>query len=301
MAAENPAVEMDDLAGPRRARLQPLDHVGIAAVGDEADVLAVGLVGDPEAELRGERAGLRLVDVAEREAQQVELLLRRGIEEIALVAAGIGRAEQTPAAIGEFAADDIMAGRQRIGAELAGEPEQVLELHRAVALDAGDRRLAGEIALGEALDHGVAEAVLVIEHVMGNADLLGDAARIMDVLPGAAGPGAVDGRAMVVELQRHADDVVALALQQGRHNRGIDASRHRRDDARGRGRLGDVEGVAERGHGRRGDPSVKGKWRRLYTGFGAARPAAMGKSCRPARDIRRFLPSKRLLFCANSL
>ncbi len=112
-----------------------------------------------------------------------------------------------------------MAGRQRVGPELAGEPEQILELHRAVALDAGDRRLAGEIALGEALDHGVAEAVLVVEDVMGNADLLGDAARVMDVLPGAAGPGAVDGGAMVIELQRHADDVIALALEQRRHDR----------------------------------------------------------------------------------
>ena len=125
-----------------------------------------------------------------------------------------------------------MPGRQHLRAELARGAEQVGELDRPVALDARHRRLARRIALGEAVDHGFLEARLVVEHVMRDADARGDGARVMDVAPGAAGALAVRGRAMVVELQRHADDVVALGLEQRGRDRGVDAARHRDDDAR---------------------------------------------------------------------
>ena len=69
---------------------------------------------------------------------------------------------------------------------------------------------------------------------MRDAERLGDAAGVVDVLAGAAGALAVHGGAVVVELQRDADDVVALALQQRRDDRGIDAARHGDDDARRR-------------------------------------------------------------------
>ena len=108
-----------------------------------------------------------------------------------------------------------MTGRQNVGAEVPGGLQEVAELDRAVALDAGDRRLAGDVALGEAGDHLLAEAALVVEHVMRDADRLRDAAGIVDVLAGAAGALAVRRGAVVVELQRDADDIVALALQQG--------------------------------------------------------------------------------------
>ena len=124
-----------------------------------------------------------------------------------------------------------MAGRQRVGAEVARGLEQVGELDRLVAGDAGHRRLAGEVAVGEAVDHRLAEAALVVEHVVRNAERLGDAARVVDVLAGAAGALAVRRRAMVVELQRDADDVVALGLEQRRDDRGIDAAGHGDDDA----------------------------------------------------------------------
>ena len=62
-----------------------------------------------------------------------------------------------------------------------------------------------EIALGEAVDHRLAEARLVIEHVMGNADGLRHPAGIVDVLAGAAGALAMGGGAVVVELERDAD------------------------------------------------------------------------------------------------
>ena len=79
-----------------------------------------------------------------------------------------------------------MAGRQRIRAELAGGRKQIGELDRLVAGDAGDRRLAGDVALGERVDHRLAKPLFVIEHVMRVAERFGDPTRIVDILPGAA-------------------------------------------------------------------------------------------------------------------
>ena len=78
---------------------------------------------------------------------------------------------------------------------------------------------------------------------MRDAEALGGGARVVDVLAGAAGALALDRRAVVVELQRHADDVVALALEQRGHDRGVHAAGHGRDDARLPGGLGEIQGV----------------------------------------------------------
>ena len=123
MAAEHAAVEVDDVARRCGFGPQALDQPGIIAVGDEADVLAVGLGGDLQAELGGDPADLVLGQVAEREAQEIELLARRPVEEIALVAARIGALVQLGAAAVDDPAD-IMAGGEAVGAELAREGDR---------------------------------------------------------------------------------------------------------------------------------------------------------------------------------
>ena len=82
------------------------------------------------------------------------------------------------------------------------------------------------VAVGEIVDHGFAEAALIVEHVMRDADPLGDIAGVVDVVAGAAGALAVGRGAMIVELQRDADHVVALGLQQRSRHRGVDAAGH---------------------------------------------------------------------------
>ena len=101
-----------------------------------------------------------------------------------------------------------------------------MELDHLVAGDAGHRRLAGDVARGEAVDDGLLEALLVVENVVRDAQRLGHPAGVVDILAGAAGPLAVGGFAMVVELQRDADDVVAGMLEQAGDDRGVDAARH---------------------------------------------------------------------------
>src|SRR5262249_58248312 len=66
MSAQHAAVEIDDVARLGRARLEPLDHLRIAARRHEADVLAVVLVGDREVEPARKLPRLGLGLVAER-------------------------------------------------------------------------------------------------------------------------------------------------------------------------------------------------------------------------------------------
>lgn len=67
---------------------------------------------------------------------------------------------------------------------------------------------------------------------MRNADRLADAAGVVDILTGAAGAGPVHRRAMIVKLQRDAENVVALAFEKPRHDGRVDAAGHGDDDAR---------------------------------------------------------------------
>src|SRR6202453_1619925 len=124
-----------------------------------------------------------------------------------------------------------MPGCQRRGAEFARGLEQIAKLDRAIALDARHWRLARGVAVGEIVDHRFAKAVLIIQHIMRDADPLSNVARVVDVLPGATGALAMGGRAMIVKLQRDADDIVSLGLQQRGRRRRIDAARHGDDDS----------------------------------------------------------------------
>ena len=129
-----------------------------------------------------------------------------------------------------------MPGRQCLRAQIARGAEQVAELDGLIAADTGDRGFAAHIGVDEIVDHAFAELAFVVEHIVRNADLLGDIARVMDILPGAARALPLHRLAMVVELQRDPDDVVSRLLKQGRGDGGIHAARHGDDDARIAGR-----------------------------------------------------------------
>ena len=68
-----------------------------------------------------------------------------------------------------------MPGGQRRGAEIARRFQQVAELDPLIAADARDRRLAAAVAVDEILDDCGAKPALVIEHIMRDAEPLGDA------------------------------------------------------------------------------------------------------------------------------
>ena len=244
MATEHAALQVDDLAGRDSVGLQAVDDVGVAAGGNEADVLAVVLVGDRQIEAMRQRARLALAHVAKRKAYAVELRLRGRKQEIALVTIGVLRAMQGARAIRQPARRDVVARRQHLRTELSRSREQFVKLDDAIALDARHRSFARDIALDKTLDHRLAEPFFVVEHIVRNADTVGHRTGIVNVLAGAAGALAVGGSAVIVELQRDPDDIVALSLQQGRGGRGIDAARHRDNDAGVLRSTFDVEAVS---------------------------------------------------------
>ena len=242
VAAEHAAVDVDDVAGVGGRRLQLRDDVGILALRHEAYVLAVVLVGHHQPHLGREFAHAQLRQMAEGKAQVVDLLLGGGEQEVALVAVGVRRPVQRPVRpIGPGA--DIVAGRQRVGAEILRGRQQIGEFDRLVAGDAGNGRLARDVAFGERIDHRLAEAFLVVEYIVGNSDGFGNAAGVVDILAGAAGADAVGGRAVVVELQRDAHDIVAFAGEQAGDDGRIDATRHGDDHAGRRWRGRKVQAV----------------------------------------------------------
>ena len=123
-----------------------------------------------------------------------------------------------------------MAGGEAIGAKLAREVDQIDELHPLVARCARDRRPAAGIFVGEAVDHAGAEAAFVIEHVMGDAEAVGDGLGIVNVLAGAARARALRGLALIVELERDPDHLRAGARGECGRDRTVDAARHGDDD-----------------------------------------------------------------------
>ncbi len=231
VASEHATVSMNDLARDGGARNQALDHRAVMSRGQKADVLAVGLLGVRQAEFARQVAHPRLRQASQGKAQTRELEARGGEQEIALVAVGIGGPVQRASAMPVVAAHNIVTGGQKIGAEIVGGVEKVGELHVLIAGDARDRRFAREIGTGERLDHLLAKALLVIEHIMRNAEPGRDIARIVDILPRAACALAVRRFSVVIELHGDANDVVALGGEQRRRDRRIDAARHRDDDA----------------------------------------------------------------------
>jgi hypothetical protein len=185
-----------------------------------------------ETEIARKLACLGLGLIAKREAQKVELRARGGEQEIALVAAFLAGAIERTRPIGKPARRNIVPGRQNLGAKFTRRIEQIAELDGAIAVDAWHRRLARHVTLRKTVDHRFLEAAFIVEHVVRNADLFGDAARIVNVVTGAAGALAVNGGTMIVELQGHADDIVAFGFQHGRSDRRIDTAGHGNDHAR---------------------------------------------------------------------
>ena len=212
----------------------------------EANVLAVGLFGDHKAIFARELADPRLRHRPQGKPEARKLRAGGGEQEIALVAIRVGRPVKRPPPALVVAADDIVAGRQEVGAEVVGGGEQIGEFHVLVAGDARDRRLAGDIGAGERLDNLLSKALLVIEHVMGNAEPGRDITRVVDILPGATCALAMRGFAVVIELHRHADDIVAFSSKHRRGDRRVDAARHRHDDAGFGRRLAQAKAVERR-------------------------------------------------------
>ena len=133
-----------------------------------------------------------------------------------------------------------MAGRDARGADLARGEQELVELEVVVAERAGDGGAAGEILADEGLDDVGLEAVLLVDHVVGDAELVGDAAGIVDVVDGAA--AALDGfghavmtgeAALIPELEGKANNIFSIGAQKRCDSRRIDSAGHSYGDGFG--------------------------------------------------------------------
>jgi hypothetical protein len=124
-----------------------------------------------------------------------------------------------------------MASRKAICTKLSRQPEQVSELYAHVAAHAGNWGSPRHIFIREMVDDRFAEPALMVEHIMRNAKLIRDGARIADILTGAARPCALYSAAMVIKLQGDTNRFCARPGGKGRYDRRINATRHSNDDS----------------------------------------------------------------------
>ena len=189
-----------------------LNDAGIVAVRHEADILTVALSGVYKAMLLGNLTRLGLVQRAEREAQMRQLVLIQEIQHIALVLAVVHGLFQEPAAVLLLDAGIVPCG-DGITAEQLRALDEFGEFHVAVAVDAGVRCRTALIGIHKAVHHLLAEAVREIEHIKRHTELIGHAARILDVFERAAALFARYPGVLIVEQPHRCADTFAACLR----------------------------------------------------------------------------------------
>jgi hypothetical protein len=131
----------------------------------------------------------------------------------------------------------VVAGGDALSADLAGGEQKLIELEVVVAQGAGNGRTAGQVLADEGLDDFSLETVLRIDEVVGDAEVFGYMASVVDVVDGAAAAlgnglgqaevGVVGGQtALVPELEGEADEGMTLGVQERGDGGGVDSSGH---------------------------------------------------------------------------
>ena len=188
VAPQDIALRIHEIAGRTLRAAVALDKAGVVAVRNKADILAVVLLGIPKTALRGDLTGLVLILVAERELNVSQLLLRQNIEHITLILGRVERLQKEVAApLRIIFCPSVVAGCQNIAAQFLHLGEEMLKLEAAVALDAGIGCAAVKILIDKRLDDFLCKKILIVDDMIRDADLLGDAAGVLRVLKGAAG------------------------------------------------------------------------------------------------------------------
>jgi hypothetical protein len=126
-----------------------------------------------------------------------------------------------------------MSGGEQIGADLLCRDQKLIELQVIVAEAAGNGCAPGEIFVNEWTYHVSLKPVLMIYDVVGNSEMLGYMAGIINVVQRAAAPtdllrhAFASGQSpLVPELHRESHDGMSLGAQHGRHGGRIHSSGH---------------------------------------------------------------------------
>jgi hypothetical protein len=118
-----------------------------------------------------------------------------------------------------------MPSGNTLGANLSRHNKKLIKLQVIVAEAARDRRTPGEVLFYERPHYIALETLFVIDHVVGDAEGLGNAASIVDIVDRATaalhrfGHAFVSGKpALVPELHGQADHATAFGAQHGRND-----------------------------------------------------------------------------------
>ena len=179
-----------DVPGPQRVGAALTDQVDIVTT-DEADFLAVGFVGDGQAQLGGDLPNAGLVGhLADRQQDPPEVFAGDAEQGVGLVLVGgaMDRPVDHPG---------VMSGGDVAGAEGVRPGDQARELDPRVAVDAWVGRPAGGVFVHEVVDDG-GELRPRVEDIQVDPEFLGDPAGV-GLVPGAAASAGV-----VVEIHRPA-------------------------------------------------------------------------------------------------
>src|SRR5258708_32572026 len=119
-----------------------LDKTGVVAVGNKADLLALGLVGGRKPQRSRAGANFGLGHLTERENSSRQLVLPEGEEKIRLIL-GIGDgAQQGILGVGALRDSSVMSGRDVAGIQRAAAAPQPIELDLALPRHPSNRRWA---------------------------------------------------------------------------------------------------------------------------------------------------------------
>jgi len=161
------------------------------------------------------------------------LVLPQGKQKIALVLLQIPSAlEQIARTFGVFLDSREMAGGDVIRAELTGAVNQPAKLEILIAHHARIRRAAGLVFVGKVADDVLLEFRRLINQVIRDAKRVADGAGIGNGLRAATLVLGAVHAILRPELERDADDLVALLEQQRCRGGGVHPSAHAADHAR---------------------------------------------------------------------
>ena len=281
---------------PPRRRWPPADAVGRALLheprvrvvsgADEAELLALALARAGDAARDGFGAHLGLGALAERKDEPRQAIGGGRVEEVALILLGVLAREEVGRPVRIAADARVVPRRHRLRAEAVGDREELAQLHLAVARGAGAGRLPAEVGVDERGDDLLGEQRATVEREMRKAEGVRRPARVVLVLGRAAAPvgaGIVGLVGVVPEVERDADDVVALVLEARGGDGGVDPAAHRHHDPPARAALGHaaiVGGVARKSETIKSCRSVASDRR---SGGG---PATMPRACPENRILR---------------
>ena len=196
--------------------------------------MAVGLLGDRQAELARALADRRLVECADREHRVGELGLSQREEEIRLILCRIERraaAGSWPRRVVALDAGVVAGGDERRRRARRPCSASVANFRSPLQCTQGMGVRPPTYSPDEIRDDLLVELPLEVDDVVRDADAGGDTPRVVQVVDRAARPEADLSLPLVVQLHRQADHLVALAREERGGDRGVDAAGHGYDDA----------------------------------------------------------------------